>query len=291
LVYLNEPIRGGTTDFPNLGISVIPKIGRILIFHNVFEGTNNLHPNSLHAGMPVIEGEKYAFNLWFRQQNIKHPFTYDITPALFTEREVSSTHGTESDIQVHSSMPFIATYHDIFKETDLESIQAWVETKSPSQQMEGKRIWWIPHSQVPGISKTIHEKCDLPIHCMENICAYEYSPGFEDVLHHDAFAEGSRGVVPQGQRIASIIGFIGNSPTLHFNTSPSIEVEGSRGSCIVHWNTCSPRSETRIAESQSFFSRVFSEKTYVFYIFIRQRSLEGRTFCGTCPMLSTSNSN
>jgi len=30
-------------------------------------GTTKVHPDSLHAGRPVTKGEKFAFNLWFRE--------------------------------------------------------------------------------------------------------------------------------------------------------------------------------------------------------------------------------
>jgi prolyl 4-hydroxylase len=95
LVYLNEPIKGGTTDFPRLGISVQPKLGRMLVFHNVHAGTTDLHVNSEHAGMPVIEGEKYAFNLWFRQQEATSSFTY-IAKNIAVAEKVPS-HATEFD--------------------------------------------------------------------------------------------------------------------------------------------------------------------------------------------------
>ena len=39
-----------------------------LIFYNVYEGTNKKHHLSEHAGMPVIKGEKWAFNLWLREK-------------------------------------------------------------------------------------------------------------------------------------------------------------------------------------------------------------------------------
>ena len=35
--------------------------------YNVLPGTTKVHPLSLHAGRPVTGGEKYAFNLWFRE--------------------------------------------------------------------------------------------------------------------------------------------------------------------------------------------------------------------------------
>ena len=67
LCYLNDVEEGGGTNFPKLNITVKPKKGRILVFQNTYEGTNNRHIMSEHAGMPVIKGEKWAFNLWFRE--------------------------------------------------------------------------------------------------------------------------------------------------------------------------------------------------------------------------------
>ena len=71
LCYLNDVEEGGGTSFGKLKINVKAKKGRVLVFKNVFNNTNIRHPLSLHAGMPVIKGEKYAFNLWFREANRK----------------------------------------------------------------------------------------------------------------------------------------------------------------------------------------------------------------------------
>lgn len=71
LVYLNDVISGGETRFTKLNISVKAKKGRILVFENCIKNTNIVHEMSEHAGTPVLEGEKFAFNLWFRQQSRK----------------------------------------------------------------------------------------------------------------------------------------------------------------------------------------------------------------------------
>lgn len=70
LCYLNNVGEGGGTNFPNLNIKIIPKRGRLAVFENTYKNTNIKHLNSLHAGMPVITGEKYAFNLWFRENKV-----------------------------------------------------------------------------------------------------------------------------------------------------------------------------------------------------------------------------
>ena len=71
LMYLNEPDAGGGTSFPNLNLKIAAKRGRMLIFHNCSRGSTVRHVNSLHGGMPVETGEKWACNLWFREKRLR----------------------------------------------------------------------------------------------------------------------------------------------------------------------------------------------------------------------------
>jgi len=71
LCYLNDVDEGGGTSFPELGIEVAAKRGSAVIFQNCATGTNSIHPMSLHAGMPVTKGEKWACNLWFREKEYR----------------------------------------------------------------------------------------------------------------------------------------------------------------------------------------------------------------------------
>lgn len=74
LIYLNKVEAGGATQFPKLGITVPALPGRMVIFHNTTEDIGGPHPHSLHAGMPVEAGEKWAFNMWFRLQDTTTAF-------------------------------------------------------------------------------------------------------------------------------------------------------------------------------------------------------------------------
>lgn len=67
LVYLNTPTLGGATCFPDAGTEVAARQGRALVFS--YEPTPE--SKSLHAGMPVIAGEKWVITKWFRQQPFK----------------------------------------------------------------------------------------------------------------------------------------------------------------------------------------------------------------------------
>ena len=68
LMYLNEVAGGGGTSFPNLDIEVAAVPGRMCIFHDLYPDSSERHVDSLHGGTPVIAGEKWACNLWFREQ-------------------------------------------------------------------------------------------------------------------------------------------------------------------------------------------------------------------------------
>lgn len=63
LAYLNHEFEGGETFFPLLDLKVRPQQGCLLAFRNRgFRGEANGY--SLHAGLPVHAGVKYACNLW-----------------------------------------------------------------------------------------------------------------------------------------------------------------------------------------------------------------------------------
>ena len=71
LLYLNDPEAGGGTSFPNLNMQIAAKKGRMLVFHNCSPNSTTRHIDSLHGGMPVLAGEKWACNLWFREQRLR----------------------------------------------------------------------------------------------------------------------------------------------------------------------------------------------------------------------------
>ena len=69
-VYLNPVASGGETDFPLAGVRVAPEPGSAVIFDNL-TADGHPDPRSLHAGLPVMEGEKWLATLWLRQQRYR----------------------------------------------------------------------------------------------------------------------------------------------------------------------------------------------------------------------------
>jgi len=63
VMYLNTPEEGGGTSFPKLGLTVTALRGSAVYF--AYEGGDE---SSLHAGMPVIRGEKWIATKWLRER-------------------------------------------------------------------------------------------------------------------------------------------------------------------------------------------------------------------------------
>jgi prolyl 4-hydroxylase len=62
--YLNTPVRGGATVFPDVQLDVAPIKGNAVFF-----SYDRPHPmtRSLHGGAPVVEGEKWVATKWVRE--------------------------------------------------------------------------------------------------------------------------------------------------------------------------------------------------------------------------------
>jgi prolyl 4-hydroxylase len=69
--YLSEVEQGGETAFPLQQLKVEPRLGRIVHFKNVLPSGE---PDSLtlHAGLPVVRGEKWLATLWTRERRIRN---------------------------------------------------------------------------------------------------------------------------------------------------------------------------------------------------------------------------
>lgn len=68
LVYLQNVRKGGETIFTNLGISVQPKQGRLLVWNNM-DQYGECDPTSIHQAAPVANGRKYILQRWYYYKN------------------------------------------------------------------------------------------------------------------------------------------------------------------------------------------------------------------------------
>lgn len=71
--YLNSPAGGGQTQFPRINVTVEPVRGQAVCFRNMLEnGEPDL--DSLHASLPVTDGEKWLATLWLREKPFQASF-------------------------------------------------------------------------------------------------------------------------------------------------------------------------------------------------------------------------
>jgi prolyl 4-hydroxylase len=70
MAFLNKVDKGGDTHFVQVGASIEPKPGVLLVWNNALpDGSPN--ENTLHAGTPVVEGVKYVLTKWYRTRRWK----------------------------------------------------------------------------------------------------------------------------------------------------------------------------------------------------------------------------
>lgn len=66
MIYLNDDLEGGTTEFYKAKVGVRPLAGMLVAWNNMQpDGKQNNF--SLHSGKPVTKGRKYIITKWFRQ--------------------------------------------------------------------------------------------------------------------------------------------------------------------------------------------------------------------------------
>ncbi|MEJ7139438.1 2OG-Fe(II) oxygenase [Amphibiibacter pelophylacis] len=65
VIYLNSPPAGGSTVFPDAGVEVMPLQGHAVFFSYPQATPASL---SLHAGTPVLAGEKWVATKWVRER-------------------------------------------------------------------------------------------------------------------------------------------------------------------------------------------------------------------------------
>lgn len=69
VMFLNDVEEGGATEFPSLNFSAPPKKGSAVYFEYFYNDTN-LNELTLHAGTPVVKGEKWVATQFMRRKRV-----------------------------------------------------------------------------------------------------------------------------------------------------------------------------------------------------------------------------
>ena len=68
MLFLNAVKEGGATEFTELGVSVEPTPGTVLIWNNA-DREGDVNWATMHAGTPVRQGVKYVITKWYRTRS------------------------------------------------------------------------------------------------------------------------------------------------------------------------------------------------------------------------------
>jgi len=108
MVYLNEDLEGGETEFQKINIKFKPKTGMAIIWKNLnSDGTGNR--SALHAGRPVTKGKKYILTRWFKEYEVNQ------VPEDFIKKisNMNINTNTEASKKTFSSHDEVPKFHPI----------------------------------------------------------------------------------------------------------------------------------------------------------------------------------
>lgn len=240
LVYLNDVEEGGSTCLNKINVDVNAEKGKLLVFENTYTDSNIKHPLSEHAGMPVIKGEKYAFNLWFKESHSKklysefNPDYYKTNNGLDRDSDVSNNeHEKTSDVSgvlvdnVNDPIPkykyntVLKLPPNMLKETDEKNI--YTSTKfifsSECEKIINKCNFdtlssqkhancWVKKGDFPELIEKLEEYTNISADYFENMNIFKYLPH----QHHGPFTDaynldsevGKKNTSKLGQRIFTL---------------------------------------------------------------------------------------
>ena len=281
IVYLNMVEDGGSTRFTKLDIDVKPKVGKLLYFDNTYTGTNNKHILSEHAGTPVIKGEKYIFNLWFREQNTSKD--YMITnPSYYAKHYPNKVNVTNNhpgrNIQ---TMVALDTRGSIYKGnnaiTQSECLRIIHDLKFDTSN-NGRPCTWLnnSHNALKSVLSTM-TKSTIP--AMENPNVVQYFPHERHNRFCDAIdissQKGKSLILKRGQRVRTIVLCMSEHMEYHF-PNMKIKVSLTYGDILFYTNVMKDSNQRDLNMTHDVVNK--SEKNgYLLNIYIREKDTEGKT--------------
>ena len=69
--YFIFDVDGGGTRFNELNLTVLPRLGRGVLWTNYADDTWRADPRTHHEALPVDRGVKYALNIWAHQHDLQ----------------------------------------------------------------------------------------------------------------------------------------------------------------------------------------------------------------------------
>ena len=307
LCYLNDVKKGGGTRMTRLKMTVPAEKGKLLVFQNTISDKDHTkHPLSEHAGLPVEEGEKFAFNLWFKECNSKKLYR-DFNPGYFEKYEtpkpaevVKSTEVEEDDgsgngedvteTSVKLSEIFASKkYIRLHQNKHIYKLESFTDSDTIAKIISGcklndrsRRDGWVKLNAVDNFIKQIESITTISREFFENINVVEYKSGVKHNNHltaYDLTTEiGKKYTDKVGQRCCTISIVLSDKIFMNF---PKIEkvCELKKGDLLIYKNVKGTSNERDIDMERSIENKE-SETGYLANIYVREKSLSGKALLG-----------
>ena len=194
LCYLNTVKNGGGTKMTKLDITISSEQGKMLVFQNtISKDDHTRHPLSEHAGLPVEEGEKYAFNLWFREcpRNILYedfnPDYYKNNINTVNENDTSDKNENDtSDInETIISGKNIYKYNNILDDNDIKTIMNLCKFNNNNNNK--RKTTWICKNKISTIINKLESIIDFNKNNLSNMNIVEYKSNEIHNSHYNAY--------------------------------------------------------------------------------------------------------
>ena len=284
LCYLNDVEEGGHTRFTKLDINVEAKKGRLLVFENVYKNGNKKHFMSEHAGTPVLKGEKWAFNLWFREKP-RSEIVYD------PDREDSMI---EKKIEIKDLSPIRA--NDVSSQINRFDIKGGNIVKNVLDDDDVTKLMtmckfvdngqsriacWVQNIQITEILNKIQNIVGIDKSYYENMNMIRYKSGYLHNSHFDAYdftteqgrkSMKTRGL--EGQRVLTITGVLENSVEYNFaEYGKRLILE--KGELLIYSNIIQG-TDSRDVKTRKSIKNISSDKdAVIFHIYVRIKNAKG----------------
>jgi prolyl 4-hydroxylase len=275
LVYLNTVEEGGGTSFPKLKKEVKAEKGKLLVFENVLKNTNIKHPLSEHAGLPVIKGEKYIFNLWFRECS-RTMLYKDFNPKYY-ENLKSPEDTVIVDILDIEGLQQIIDSKNVFKSTKVLSEDECNGIIKKSNLVENKNSnSWVNKINESILIKKIEKLTNIDSRFYENINVVKYIAKNTHGPFYDAYdintQRGKDYTARLGQRMSTIS--IVLRGTMHYKfENLKTEIEMKEGTLLYYDNVFNSRQRDK--DMNHFAYNKSDEELYILNIYIREKDANG----------------
>lgn len=219
LCYLNNVESGGGTKMTKMNISIPPEKGKLLIFDNTISMEDHTrHPLSEHAGMPVIQGEKYAFNLWFKECNSRRLYK-DFNPSYYEIADKSQENEATVD-PLNMECNTWTTGYIASEKGYVSEIVTDEMVRNCNFNGNHRRDGWLKLSDFPALVEQLEKTTGIGREFYENINVVEYKENVKHDTHFTAYNldsdTGKKYTARQGQRMFTISMSLCDDMTIEF---------------------------------------------------------------------------